>query len=180
MTIPHRIRALLALRGWTVAQLAQAAGLPHATVATHLRGRTDLTGRASGRPLSSRPPVDVYAQALAVPVAVLTEAWPVEALPRAVDQWEHQPAAGCWSRRRGPFDLVVWSPATPDGLARWEVLAYGQGDCGRGCNVRLASGTACEADAKRLADAWVVAGIEAACQGRAHSGTHSPTPPEKP
>lgn len=74
MTIPNRIRALLALRGWTVAQLATAAGLPPATVATHLRGRTDLLGRASGRPLSTPPPVEVYAQALGVPVAVLTEA----------------------------------------------------------------------------------------------------------
>ncbi len=75
MTIPHRIRALLALRGWTVAQLAAAAGLPHATVATHLRGR----------PLSSRPPVEVYAQALAVPVAVLTDAWVVGGVALEVD-----------------------------------------------------------------------------------------------
>lgn len=85
MTIPHRIRALLALRGWTVAQLAQAAGLPHATVATHLRGRTDLTGRTSGRPLSSRPPVEVYAQALGVTVAVLTEAWLVAGVEVEID-----------------------------------------------------------------------------------------------
>lgn len=77
MTIPHRIRALLALRGWTVAQLAQAARLPPATVATHLRGRTDLLGRASGRPLSTQPPVEVYAQALGAPVEVLTEPWVV-------------------------------------------------------------------------------------------------------
>jgi transcriptional regulator with XRE-family HTH domain len=77
LTIPHRIRALLALRGWTVAQLATTAGLPPATVATHLRGRTDLTGRASGRRLSSRPPVEVYAAALGVPVEVLTTPWVV-------------------------------------------------------------------------------------------------------
>lgn len=78
VTIPNRIRALLALRGWTVAQLAEASRLPRATVALHLLGRVDLTGHPRGRGKGTRPPAEVYAEALGVDVETLTVPWTIE------------------------------------------------------------------------------------------------------
>lgn len=77
ITCARRVRALLELRGWTVRDLAERAGIPHRTVIGHMAGKPALVSvRAQGRDHSVRPPLHVYAETLGVGLELITSPTP--------------------------------------------------------------------------------------------------------
>lgn len=77
ITCARRVRALLELRGWTVRDLAERAGIPHRTVIGHMAGKPALVSvRAQGRDHSVRPPLHVYAETLGVDLKLITSPTP--------------------------------------------------------------------------------------------------------